>query len=73
MGKFAVGGELSERTAGHGRVDVDDEGGVLGLGFLLDSGDVAEELVGDVGHNGGAARGDSFLGEKAGLRRKSGR
>ena len=37
---------------------------VMGGGFLFHGGDGAEELVGDVGQDGGAAGADAVLGEK---------
>jgi len=36
---------------------------VVVLGFFLHGGESAEELVGDVGENGGAAGGDAILGQ----------
>ena len=43
---FLFGEARCERTAGDGRVDGD--GGVLVLSFVLDGGEGAEELVGDI-------------------------
>jgi len=62
---LALGAARFERTVGDGRVNVDDDGGVLGVGLLLDSGEGAEELIGDVSHDGGALGGDAVLGKKA--------
>ena len=49
-----------------GEVPDDFDGGILlvfVVGFLLHGGESAEELVGDVGENGGAAGGDAILGQ----------
>jgi len=35
---------------------------VFGMQFVFDGGEGAEEQVGGIGHNGGAARGDSVTG-----------
>src|SRR6266481_7083932 len=43
---------------------VEDDGGVLAIFFFGDGGEGAEELVGDVGEDGGAAGGDFVLGEE---------
>src|SRR5712692_1717213 len=53
LGAIAVG-------AGH----VEDDLGGLGVFLLGDGGEGAEELVGDVGKDGGAAGGDFVLGEE---------
>src|SRR5229473_2176015 len=53
LGAIAVG-------AGH----VEDDLGGLGVFLLGDGGEGAEELVGDVGEDGGTAGGDFVLGEE---------
>src|SRR5882762_2840325 len=56
---LAWGGTVTLWT-GH----VEDDGGVLAIFFFGDGGEGAEELVGDVGEDGGAAGGDFVLGEE---------
>jgi len=54
-------------TLGAGNVPDNFDGGifrVVVLGFFLHGGEGAEELVGDVGEDGGAAGADAVLGEK---------
>src|ERR1700686_1066252 len=43
---------------------IEDDGGFVAMFFLIDGGEGAEELVGDVGEDGGAASGDFVLGEE---------
>jgi hypothetical protein len=43
---------------------IEDDGGFVAIFLLIDGGESAEELVGDVGEDGGAAGGDFVLSEE---------
>jgi len=60
LGRILVWGGAVAVRAWH----VEDDGGFLAIFFLGDGGEGAEELIGDVGEDGGATGGDFVLREK---------